>query len=244
MEKKLEKIFSFLEENREFNFNLQSKFYNSIVSSNKSKSENIISLLYYTANTQSQPKIDKLANFYRKIYENIDSLSSFDKFVKLINKKQISRSNFRNLFDGLRSQDGWGDKTAALFCKSIFHLHNGKYSDHLKIWEDSPTNIDEDDKLYLPVDTVIISIFSKIDETKNNFNKINDLIGHKYTGNKIEIWDDLWFWGFITQKVSKNNREFGWNENKYWSLVNSEKNPDKISIIKEKAENFLNIVCN
>ncbi|WP_435524452.1 hypothetical protein [Chryseobacterium indoltheticum] len=34
----------------------------------------------------------------------------------------------------------------------------------------------------------------------------------------IEVWDDLWFWGFINQKGS-SDRSFEWNEGKILDVV-------------------------
>ena len=69
MEKTLKEIFDFLKSNRKYNKELQTRFYTSVLSSQENQFEKIISLLYHIANTQSQPKIDHLAEFYRKIYK-------------------------------------------------------------------------------------------------------------------------------------------------------------------------------
>ncbi|MGK0459084.1 MAG: hypothetical protein ACJAVE_002071, partial [Polaribacter sp.] len=55
-------------------------------------------------------------------------------------------------------------------------------------------------------------------------------------------WDDLWFWGFITQVGTGENREMQWNLNKFWTLRESDKNPKMIIEIEKKAEIFLNIL--
>ena len=126
--------------------------------------------------------------------------------------------------------------------KSIFHLHNGHYSEDLKIWNDVPKLIDENDSFYLPVDAVIIAIFTKLDNSiKWDFDKINKTLEKKYKGQQIEVWDDLWFWGFITQNGSGDNRVFEWNENKYWVLKESDKEKIKIEEIKNKCHEFLEI---
>lgn len=143
----------------------------------------------------------------------------------------------------MKVQNGWGKKTSALFTKSIFHLHNTQYDEKLIIWEDAPKTISAEDKLYLPVDSVIIAIFNSIDASTNwNFDKINALLQQKYNGQQIEIWDDLWFWGFITQKGTGDNRVFEWNENKYWALKETDKNPNVILEIRLLCTTFLNIL--
>jgi hypothetical protein len=239
--KKLAEIFTFLEKHREYNYDLQNKFYLSIVLPYTEPKEKLISLLYNVANTQSQPKIDNLAKFYREIHENRDSLNSMESFINLIcPNKDIT---FNNLYHGMKDQDGFGKKTAALFTKNIFHFHNGNYSEKLKIWDDVPKKITKEDKFYLPVDAVIIAIFKILNNNKNwNFDTINKIIEKEYKGEEIEVWDDLWFWGFITQKVTEGNRRFEWNENKYWTLRETNKDLNVINDIHEKAVEFLKIL--
>ncbi|MBB4119816.1 hypothetical protein GGR32_002122 [Mesonia hippocampi] len=238
---KLIKLHKFLDSNREYNKKFQELGYLPIISNSSNVEEKIISLLYEIANTQSQPKINYLSEFYIRMYNNSDSLKSFENFVKFISGKD--EANFKNLFTGLKSQNGWGEKTAALFVKTIFHFHNGNYHHSLKIWNDVPEIIGKNDEFYLPVDAVIISIFNKLDSTiKWNFSKINKLLKeYNYSNLEIEIWDDLWFWGFITQKGTGLKREHKWNENKYWILKNTDKSSNTINIIKNKAEEFLKI---
>ncbi len=124
-------------------------------------------------------------------------------------------------------------------------MHNGNYSDNLKIWDDVPKTISDNDNFYLPVDSVIIAIFKKLDSTVNwDFDKINKTLKSKYNGHEIEVWDDLWFWGFITQNGSGDKRAFEWNENKYWALKESDKSRKTITEIKEKADKFLKTLKN
>lgn len=240
MKDKLDEIFSFLKGNRNYNKELQIKFYSNIIIPHKTAEEKIISILYHIASTQSQPKINHLATtFYKLIYDDLNSVKSFETFINKINpNKEI---NFHNLYEGINMQKGWGNKTAALFTKTIYHLHNGEYPENLKIWDDVPMTLSESDKFYLPVDAVIIAIFSKLEKGNWNFKKINKLL-ENYRGIDIEIWDDLWFWGFITQEGSGIERIFKWNENKYWMIKESNKNPFVIEEIKNKANLFLEII--
>lgn len=239
----LKRIFTFLTENRKFNQSLQNKFYLSVILPYTNTTEKVISLIYHIANTQSQPKIDSLARFYISVIQDTDCMTSMRSFIKKINPNKPL--NFDSLYNGMKEQDGWGKKTAALFTKCIFHLHNGDYSEKLIIWEDVPKIVAGNDNLYLPVDAVIINIFKKLDNSKKwSFDKINKIIKANYSGKQIEVWDDLWFWGFITQKGSDNNRLFEWNENKYWALKESDKNPKSIAEIREKANLFLKTLNN
>jgi hypothetical protein len=240
MTDRIEELFKFISSNRKYNKALQERYYRSIILPYKDEKEKIISLLYHIANTQSQPKIDKLAEFYKSIITEENSLKSFKEFLIKINPN--GESNFESVYKGMLNQKGWGPKTSALISKSIFHLHNGQYSEDLKIWNDIPKLIDENDSFYLPVDAVIIAIFKKLDNSiKWDFDKINKTLETKYKGQQIEIWDDLWFWGFITQNGSGDNRVFEWNENKYWVLKESDKDKIKIEEIKNKCHEFLKI---
>jgi hypothetical protein len=243
MKNRLENIFSFLTKNREFNQSLQGRSYLSVISPYNDTKEKVVSLLYHIANTQSQPKINSLASFYKSVFQDTHCMVSMESFIEKINPNKPL--NFDSLFNGMKNQDGWGQKTAALFSKSIFQLHNGHYSEKLKIWGDVPKTIAENDNFYLPVDAVIIAIFKKLDSSKKwDFDNINKTLKFNYKGAQIEVWDDLWFWGFITQNGSGENRTFEWNENKYWALKESDKNPKSIAEIKAKAEDFLNILTN
>jgi len=238
---KLTNIYGFLIENRIYNHNVQERFYSQCILPFNKKEDRIVSLLYQIANTQSQPNIDNLAKFYKKIFEKSDHLITFNNFLNLVNPG--SPSLFFSLFEGMKVQNGWGLKTAALFTKAIFHLHNGKYSKELVIWDDAPNCISVNDDFQLPVDTVIISIFNRLDNsTKWNYNSINKKIKENFSGESIEVWDDLWFWGFITQFGSNSNRLMAWNESKYWALNTTDKNHIVIAEIQKKAQQFLDFL--
>lgn len=125
MKEKLQTIYEFLINNRKYNYDLQAKYYKSVVTYHNNIKDKVISLLYRIANSQSQPKIDNLARFYQFIHEDIESLNSFSKFVKRVGGKESCY--YKDLFEGLKGCDGWGQKTSALFVKSVFHVHNEKY---------------------------------------------------------------------------------------------------------------------
>lgn len=244
MENKLNNLFYFLNENRQYNHALQEKFYISTILPYNKTNEKVISLLYEIANTQSQPKIDRLAEFYKSVMNesNLNCLSSMKSFIENISPN--SNINFKSLYSAIEKQKGWGPKTAALFAKTIYNIHNGHYDKKLRIWDDVPEVISNEDILYLPVDAVIIRIFNdKLDKSQNwNFKSINEKLNELYKGKDIEVWDDLWFWGFITQNGSGNDRKFEWNENKYWVLKESDKKEATIKEIKLKSEEFLEIL--
>jgi len=248
LEKKLGVIFDFLKENRSYNKKVQTKFYTSAILPHESKFDKIVSLLYSISNTQSSSKIDHLAEFFRKMHDNKKSLDSFNGFMSVINSGNKYKNNYNWLFKGMKKQSGWGVKTAALFTKAIYHIHNEEYLVNNKIildpkiWDDTPKELKSEDGFYLPVDAVIVTIFNQLDERKWNFSNVNEEVKKYYQGKDIEVWDDLWFWGYITQKGNRKNRKMEWNLNKYWALRQSDKNQEKIQEIKFKAEKFLEIL--
>ena len=239
MKSQLDSIFKFLKKNREFNLQIQSQFFLPVLCVEESINPKVINLLYHVANTQSQPKMDPLAAFYKLVHENIDSISSFKSFVHLLTGKESL--HFNDLYEGLSQQAGWGDKTAALFAKVVYQAHNSLGS-KFEFWSDTPNHITDSDELWLPVDAVIIHIFEKLGMAKPNFTKINKLLKQYYVGDDLEVWDDLWFWGFITQKGTGTTRSIEWNENKYWSLTHSDKEPVMVNRIKNNSHEFIGLL--
>ncbi len=237
MKEKLSPIYDFLLANRQYNHALQEKEYISMLSGHDNKTDKVISLLYNIVNSQSQPKMDYLAKFFMFIYEDKKLLDSFRAFVKKVSGKD--NGCYIDLYKGLKEKDGWGPKTAALFTKVIFNLHRKKHPENLTIWADAPNGVNGSDQIFLPVDAVIIEIFKQIGFEKNNFSSINKVISTHYSASEVEVWDDLWFWGFITQKGSGGKRTIEWNLNKYWSLQHSNKDAETIKIIQKKAEIFM-----
>lgn len=238
---KLTLIFNFLKENRQYNHAVQSAYYSRILAPYNNTADKVTALLHSIVNTQSQPKMDKLAVFFQKIHNNRSKLNTFEDFLAIFGKRELC---YKTLYEALNNEKGWGPKTAALFCKTIYHLHCGTYDESLKIWEDAPTTITDNDKLYLPVDAVILRIFSElaIPEIRIDFYGINNLLQDKYKADAMEFWDDLWFWGFISQKTVQQERKLQWNEAKYWSLLETDKRPIKIQEIKRKAMIFIALV--
>jgi len=239
MEDKIEKLYTFLKENRQFNKQVQEGFIKSCIAVDGLTTEQkVLNLLYGVVNTQSQPKMDKIGKFFKNIYENKSKLATYNSFSEAINPKKETNAT---LFQLLKDCPGWGLKTAALFVKTIYLIHNDTTYDEYKFWGNSlPTNLE----LKLPVDTVITHIFKEYfhdNNYKSDFDGINEFFSKKHTENDDSIiWDELWFWGFITQKIENNKRvsnEF--NENKFWCLPYVEK--DTVNI-NEKAKYFLKLL--
>jgi hypothetical protein len=147
------------------------------------------------------------------------------------------------LYLNLKQHNGWGSKTAALFTKIIYQIHN-QYNNEYRIWDDIPIGIQKEDKLYLPVDAVILRIFEELDILLNNNYKTINFFLHKYFNNKnIEIWDDLWFWGFITQQNNKSKeRIIKYNEAKLYALEGINKDKTTIKQIEKKANEFIKLI--
>lgn len=248
---KLSKVLKFLKENQSYNQELQKRFAQAIMGSKTSKFDKLTALLYDTANTQSQPKIDKLANFFQKVYKNKNDFDNFHSFVKFLNNDYIVDEDdpYASLFKGLSNQEGWGDKTSALFVKNIINYHHKSEWKEFKIWDDVPPI---NAKVYLPVDAVILAIFYKLNPNhKWNFKTVNAVFQDNFSYEEIILFDDLWFWGFITQDSSKQNtdnqeywdkwRRMTWNDNKYWMIKESNKDAKYIEYLKSKAEVFLKL---
>jgi hypothetical protein len=245
MNSKLSTLFHFLNENRAHNKKVQSNSYNLFLTPFDSLEDKLYSVLYHVANTQSQPKIDVLSSFFQKVYSNKSQLQSFKAFIRFLTDTDNCDYNYESLYYGMLRQTGWGNKTSALFTKTIYHLHNGNYGFKSSIWEDAPNVLETNEKFFLPVDSVIEAIFHRIDPSiKWNFHKVNRLLQENYSSEEMEVWDDLWFWGFINQRGSGLTREFIWNEPKYWALIETVKDEVSIHKIKDVSTRFLKIFDN
>ena len=108
MEDKLNNIFEFLKDNTHFNQKLQEQEYRTVLCVNGSQNDKVINLLYHVVNTQSQPKMDPLSDFYRLIYNNKNAINSFEDFVYLLSGKRSLL--YSDLYHSLKSQRGWGQK--------------------------------------------------------------------------------------------------------------------------------------
>ncbi len=247
MEDKIEKLYNFLKENRQYNKQVQDGFIKSCIAiKDLSPEQKVLNLLYGVVNTQSQPKIDKIGPFFTKMYQKDSDLTSYEGFLKTLKKESESSDS---LFELMKSQKGWGSKTAALFVKYIYIIHKEDSLRDFKIWDDFSLNEYE---LKLPVDAVITHLFKDNflnQGCKLDFDGINEFFSKNHTKNPdFIIWDELWFWGFITQQnqinpnTNKNERiNVDFNENKFLCLPYVEKDIDKI---KEKAKEFLEILEN
>jgi len=186
--------------------------------------------------------MDRAAGFYKSIVSKKSNLSSFQNFLTVLGARKDTPATYKSLHELLERQESWGNKTAALFVKAVYNTHAG-YAKQLKFWEDAPTTLNGNDELYLPVDAVIYFIFEQLGKPcSHTFRGINKYIKTCLPKSDFEIWDDLWFWGFITQKGSGETRKIEFNEAKYWNLLHTPKDENIISEIKTLAKEFINLL--
>ena len=242
MNKKLHDIYSFLNENRSYNKPVQIGAYRMALLPYEITFDKVYALLYNTLKTQSQVNMDKSAVFFQRMATNKSNLNSMTNFLKTIGSSENTPLTYKALFDLLANQESWGNKTAALFVKAVYHCHIG-YAKDLHFWSDAPKNMSKEDELFLPVDAVIYFIFQVIGNPCNNtFSGINNYLKKNFPESNFEVWDDLWFWGFITQKGTGNSRIIQFNEEKYWNLLDAPKDQNTINQTKLLANQFIALI--
>ena len=228
MEEKIKELYKFLKENSQYNKQVQEGFIKSCIAiDGLTVEQKVLNLLYGVVNTQSQPKMDKIGKFFKKMYHKDSNLASYEGFLKTLKNEPESSDS---LFELMKSQKGWGSKTAALFVKYIYIIHKEDAFKTFRIWTDFSLNENE---LKLPVDAVITHIFKDNflnQGCKLDFDGINEFFSKNHTKNPdFIIWDELWFWGFITQQTIDNSRKScEFNENKFLCLPYVEKDIEKI----------------
>ncbi len=244
MNQKLNDIYSFLNENRAYNLPVQIGAYKMAMMPYNSTYDKVYALLYSILNSQSQLKMDKSAVFFQTIANPENSLNSFADFLKTLGASNDMPITYKSMFQLLTKQPSWGDKTAALFVKAIYHTHIG-YAKELHFWDDAPEILAEDDELFLPVDAVILHLFQEMgNPCTKTFSGINTYLKSKMPNSNFEVWDDLWFWGFITQKVSGGNRKIEFNSAKYWNILDAPKDKETIAITQRLANQFIDLLKN
>lgn len=249
---RLADIYAFLEKNREFNSEVHKLEYaKALLPCAKDKNKMVIHLMHYVVNTQSQPSLKALFIFFKTLQEhgNLDTFQQFIFALDNIDRKpqwtnpESHETNYLGLFHRLKNKPGWGEKTAALFVKAIYKIHQGDQKE-FQFWDDVPV-LQPNDRLYLPVDAVIIEIFNRLGLEKCSFRTINDYLYKNLPETNMDIWDDLWFWGFITQKSdATGTRDLCVNEAKLWSLVAIPKQKRTLAHIDALANLFIKLIGN
>jgi len=228
-----------LKRNRRFNKAFQATYWHNIISPNKSRKDKAYALLHNVIFTQAQPKLDKIKVYLEGVYRDPTALKSFKGFCKYHNLK--SDASYLELFKQMQGKKGLGPKTTALFIKNIIQLHAHAGNEEIKFWRDVPPVL-INDEVFLPVDAVIKDVFPRIDRHRNTFKSINKFLQAEDEWKNNLIWDDLWFWGFITQKGSKSPRKLVFNESKYWLQPHSKKDSKTISLIKKRGNEFIGLL--
>jgi len=264
VDERLAAVYAFLSKNHHWNENLQVFWNRKTLSHCPDPLSRLAALLREIAGTQSNEKLDVLAQFWESLDSHqwpstcptVGDLLAFLKggLTDSENKKCDQQPGIWSaLFLALRLQKGWGPKTAALFVKNVIRVHRSD-ENHLHFLRDAmplAKNIAREDILFLPVDRVIIHIFEHgfSSACTPSFNGINAYLQLKYQPDDMLIWDDLWFWGFVTQNskgVSQQpdgkgpDRKMVWNPGKYWSLQHY--GGREISAIEELAGTFIQLV--
>ncbi len=236
----LDFIFNFLKKNRKFPDLQRRNSYRQILNPLLTKEEQVRLFFDREVKTQQNLKMTQIVPFWEHVESHKHLLSTFKGVMRMLGAPQNDRP-YEEMFNHLKKQPLWGPKTSALFVKAVYQIHHGKLELD-PLWPDTPSLSSLNDKFYLPVDVIIINIFRDfLGMKKPTFKSINQVIHQHYRGSDVVIWDDLWFWGFITQFGSED-RTYAWNKGKYFSLVNNPQSPSKLLVIEEKAKEFLSVL--
>lgn len=253
---RIERLYGFLKKHRAWNKEFQSRELSLCLVGCRTRKGRLMRLLYSTVNTQARPKMDLLKSFWELLHkkasrEDMDTMQGFTAFLQreALKTKSVTRGRKKPdvamgpwdaLFKSLRAQPGWGVKTAALFVKATVLLHEGPRP--MRFWSDATRSRAalKQDRLYLPVDRVILKVFSKLGHPCPSDAKINQGLGKHYSAEQILIWDDLWFWGFITQRGTGADRELEWNSGKFWSQFSMPKEHE--AELQGLAKQFLRLL--
>jgi len=242
----LSKIYDFLKENSHFNRDFQLKSDRALLSGLSSSKDQVIRVLYAVLETKAAQRLDDTAEFWRELCSWPEvCFESLDNFVsKLAGVERCPDDRWCGLYAALKSKDGWGPKTSALLVKHFIRI--ALNNPEMSFWKSCPVDQKslEQSTLYIPVDAVILSIFEYINGgVRGNFSSVNEHIKNANDkGADLLLWDDLWFWGFITQVGGGANRRMEWNPSKYWCLWGTAKDEETVKDIEEKAKEFIQII--
>lgn len=246
---KLEEIFEFLLRNRRFNELVQHAAYRQDVLPWPDTGSKLRFMLHSKQATQSQPDLDKQFSTWKRLeqhYADFECVRTADDLAKALwaiaadgkTKPAGETKTFDDMWTALDAADCFGAKTAALFVKSIIDIHTLEINRDLRFLDDF--QLDPSDVVRLPVDSVIIHIFKEIGGA-SNFTKINDQIWLSGLSSTQwpTLWDDLWFWGFITQRKKNAQRVTALNEAKFISILGAPW--DLWPEVESSAIEFINI---
>ncbi|WP_175914686.1 hypothetical protein [Burkholderia metallica] len=239
--KPIRELYAFLVEHHHVNAAIQQGFLGESLSP-ATVGERALLLMHRALQTQSKPKLDPICEFFQEIRDQ-RATENFAAFHHL-----ITAGGKLGLVDGLALKRGWGPKTAALFVRNLAYIESTPKL-RAKFWRD--TRVLKGDQLRLPVDEVIVTVFRALAPHINwskaiSPSNIGRYFHHalQYRDEELLIWDDLWFWGFVTQRtVAGATRELGWNESKYWAVPHAPRDHQSIEHIKQCSGRFLKLIC-
>ena len=262
---RLKLIFQFLTLHRDWNRDFQNFEYRRSLaycaSEPNPEKARLHELLRGTAATQSQPRMGLLGPFWRSLHAfEANGMNSMDAFTAHLEATRsppkvmkVAAGPLERLYLALKEQSGWGAKTSALFVKNVIRIHQGPAEFHF--WKDAlelSRGSIKNDRVYLPVDRVIEKLFSALDMQRPTFDKINKLLHEEYNSDEVIVWDDLWYWGFFTQIVMKDEesgnistndymreRTMQWNTDKFWCQIAAEKECEQV--LKDIAHDFIGL---
>lgn len=258
MSDQLHKIYEFLRsaENKKYNRKVQNLDFKKWDVGCLLNNQRVLSIFWHCAKTQSNPRINSLTRFADQFRDfnskNINiankpfPLNVFFKEILLLN----DGSELANL---AKLGNGWGPKTSALLFKSLrvaARCNNEMFD------KESLDLLHSDRNAMVPVDSVIKHIILnvlKFEYDGDDFSQINKiLLSYKKQFDPeltlcefVDVWDELWFWGFITQLSQNRVRVVAWNRPKLISISPVLFSNQEIGEISEKAEAFINLLnCN
>jgi len=236
-------LFEFLDSHKATNLRIQRGYVAEALSPNTVEQRALL-LMQRVLNTQSQPKLDPIARFLQGAFAS-GALRSCGDFRQWLEE----RTGKVDMRGALASWTGWGPKTSALFVRNLAIIES---TPHLRknFWAD--VDVLKRDELELPVDAVILEIFARVGplvgRKLGSYRAINRYLRSElgYSARDMLVWDDLWFWGFITQRSAPQShgggRTLAWNEGKYWSIPHAPKDPIEIDRILQLSSDFLNLL--
>ena len=247
----LRHVFDFIIEHRRYNRETQRKSYEANLRAWEDNGNKLRSLLHATSGTQARGSLDGLAETWKRLHRHgqvFDQVRTLDQLVRALElleppvRRERSRPAYPldSMWHSLSRAQGFGDKTAALFLKALVDVHNLEINRDLRFLDDF--RVDSQDVIRVPVDSVITYIFRLITGRTLKFSTINEIIRRSglHRESEATIWDDLWFWGFITQHGGGESRQLAVNEAKFWSILGSPK--EQWSDIRRAAEKFIMIL--
>lgn len=255
MNDRLLKIYNFLqnEENKKYNRKVQNLDFEKWGAGCQYNNQFVFSVFWHCANTQSSPRINLLTHFaekFKKFNDRYADVANNPFPLGVFFKELFPVQESSELLDLAKYGSGWGPKTSALLFKSL-RVAARCNSDIFDM--NSMDIIAADRNSMIPVDSVIKHIFVnnlKFECSGNYFDKINKFLlnckdqfdPESSVCEFVDVWDELWFWGFITQSSQNGVRVTAWNRPKLFSISPLLFSNQEIDDISEKSFDFIDLL--